>query len=232
MNAMRNGLYGKLPSKRDFIALSASREFLVVWEAWLQGGVSASSLRLGNNWRPAFLKAPIWRFWLGAELCGETVIGAFMPSLDGVGRYFPLTIFVRSGAATPLAPPEFEPQTAWFSAAEGFLLSTLEPNVTFESTVSALDRLAVPAEGVPPFARRSALALSDGSVLVQAKTDGFTDVFASARMADHAAAYAGSSFWWTVGGDDFPAVALTKRRMPDPFVFTGMMTGDFSALLA
>ncbi len=50
-------------------------------------------------------------------------------------------------------------------------------------------------------------------------------------MADHAAAYSASSFWWTVGGDGFPAMALARRRMPDPFVFTGMLTGDFTSLV-
>jgi type VI secretion system protein ImpM len=228
---MRNGLYGKLPSKRDFLALSASREFLLVWEAFMQGGVSASALRLGNGWRPAFLKAPIWRFWLGADLCGETIIGAFMPSLDGVGRYFPLTVFVRAGEEG-LPPPEFEPQTAWFTTAEDFLLSTLEEGTTFETIAAALDRLALPRSDMPPFARRGATGLTDGTVLIAAGSDGFTDVFASARMADHAAAYAASTFWWTVGGEGFPAMALARRRMPDPFVFAGMLTGDFSASLA
>lgn len=229
---MQNGLYGKLPAKRDFIAVSASREFLVVWEAWLQGGVSASTLRLGNAWRPAFLKAPIWRFWLGADLCGETILGAFMPSLDGVGRYFPLTVFVRAGVGTALPPPEFDPQTAWFTAAEDFLLSTLDEGMTFEAVGAALDRLDLPQDDVPPFARRGAIALNDGAILVDAEREAFTDVFTSARMADHASAYAASTFWWTLGGNGYPAMALAKRRMPDPFVFTGMMTGDFSAFLA
>ena len=60
----------------------------------------------------------------------------------------------------------------------------------------------------------------------------FADVFAAARMAGHASAYAGSTFWWTTGGDGFPAMAVARRRMPDPFVFTGMLTGDFSGLAA
>ena len=90
---MRCGLYGKLPAKRDFVAISAPREFLAVWEPWLQGSISASRLALGNSWQAVFLRAPIWRFWLGAGLSGNTIAGAFMPSVDGVGRYFPLTAF-------------------------------------------------------------------------------------------------------------------------------------------
>jgi type VI secretion system protein ImpM len=227
---MQTGLYGKLPSKRDFVALSATREFLVVWEAWVQGGVSASMLKLGPGWRAAFLTAPIWRFWLGAELCGETVLGALMPSLDGVGRYFPLTVFVRAGAETPLPPPEFEPQATWFRAAEDLLLSTLEDGAAFDPVAAALDRLPMPSDRAPPFAKRDATALTGGSMLVLAGTDSFAELFASARMAGHPAAYAGSTFWWTVGGEGFPAMGFASRRMPDPFLFTGMLTGDFSSL--
>jgi type VI secretion system protein ImpM len=83
---MRCGLFGKLPAKRDFVALQAPRAFLAVWEKWLQAGVSASRAELGADWQALFLRAPIWRFWLGAELAGAPVLGAFMPSVDGVGR--------------------------------------------------------------------------------------------------------------------------------------------------
>jgi hypothetical protein len=46
---------------------------------------------------------------------------AFMSSLDGVGRYFPLTLFALAPmtmrAAIP--PPELDSQDDWFDAAEG-----------------------------------------------------------------------------------------------------------------
>lgn len=226
---MRVGLYGKLPAKRDFVAVSASREFLLVWEAWLQGGLAACSVRLGKDWKASFLNAPIWRFWLGAEICGETVLGAFMPSIDGVGRYFPLTVFVRA-EAEGLPPPEFEPQAAWFTAAEDLLLSALDDGTGFEALTAALDGLQPPRPEVPPFARRDATPLLDGTLLLDAGRETFPDLFAATRMAGHVSAYAAMSFWWTVGGEGFPALALSRRRMPDPFVFPGLMTGDFGDL--
>lgn len=232
MGAVRKGLYGKLPAKRDFVAISATREFLLVWEAWLQGGISGSMLKLGPGWRDAFLRAPIWRFWLGREVCGEPVLGAFMPSLDGVGRYFPLSIFVRATDGALFPPPEFEPQTAWFAAAEDLLLSALEEGSSLEALTSGLEALADPTDRLPPFAKRDALALTDGSSVVAAGSTAFADVFTSARLAGHGAAYAGSTFWWTAGGEGFPAMALAQRRMPDPYVFTGMLTGDFRPLAA
>lgn len=230
--AMRFGLFGKLPAKRDFIAISTSREFLTLWEAWMQGGVSASQLRLGKEWRNAFLTAPIWRFWLGAELCGAPTLGAFMPSLDGIGRYFPLTLFVQPGDGGSIAPPEFDPQAEFFAAAEEFLLSTLEEGASFEGTTAALQKLPPPSDDAAPKAlRQGASFLSDGSLLQRADPAAFGETFAAAREADHAAAYAASSFWWTAGGEGYPALALAKRRMPDPHVFTGMLTGNFESLV-
>src|SRR5262245_13344907 len=130
---MKCALYGKLPAKRDFIATGTPRAFLDVWEPWMQGGISASRNSLKDEWKQIFLTAPIWRFLLGAELCGTTVLGAFMPSLDGIGRYFPLTLIAcpEGGAAIP--PPELDPQDAWFAEAEEFLLSTLDQDTTFDS---------------------------------------------------------------------------------------------------
>src|SRR5580704_4058250 len=89
---MRCGLFGKIQSKRDFIAVGTPRMFLAVWEPWIQSAISASRRQLGREWQPAFLTAPVWRFWLGADVCGRTVLGATMASMDGLGRYFPLTL--------------------------------------------------------------------------------------------------------------------------------------------
>ena len=218
------GLYGKLPSKRDFIAISAPRGFLDAWEPWIQGGVSASTMRLGNQWKPVFLRAPIWRFWLGGQVCGETVMGAFMPSLDAVGRYFPLTLFVRAEPGQPLPPPEIEPQDEWFEAVETLLLSTLDDGASFDDTLAGLRGLASPQ--LPPTPARTR-SLQDGTVFADPTESGFPDAFRSARVADPAQAYAASTFWWTAGGEGFSPATLSRRLMPDPFTFIAMMTGTF-----
>jgi len=228
---MQCGLYGKLPAKRDFIALSTPREFLSLWETWIQGAVSDSTLRLGSEWRAAFLRAPIWRFWLGSDLCGETVIGAFMPSLDGIGRYFPLTLFTRAGEDEAIPPPELEPQIEWFAAVERFLLSTLDEGAAFEAISATLATLRQPIGRNPAVDRIGATFLSEGTVMMSADKISFSEVFTSARLADHAAAYASSTYWWTAGGEDYAPIALAKRRMPEPHVFAGMLTGDFGYLI-
>ncbi len=134
---MSAGLFGKLPTKRDFIGANASRRFLDVWEPWLQAGVATSKQMLGPAWAEAYNRAPIWRFWLGADFCGEATIGAFMPSVDGVGRSFPLAVFVGEGEDS-LAPPELDPNDEWCDAAEAILLDALEPGAMLEAIAGAV----------------------------------------------------------------------------------------------
>jgi type VI secretion system protein ImpM len=226
---MRCSLFGKLPAKRDFIAILSPRVFLDVWEPWMQGSISASRQDLGEDWQQAFLTAPIWRFWLGADICRAPVAGALMSSMDGVGRYHPLTLFAMADSGGPIPPPDLDAQDAWYAAAEDFLLSTLDKDTAFDTITTALDQL-------PPPASRPINGLSDGMVLVRDGTvaaataeRSFVDVCGDLRAANHANTYAAASFWWTLGGGDYAPHALCCRGMPDPFLFANMLTGRFNA---
>jgi type VI secretion system protein ImpM len=224
---MRCGFFGKLPAKRDFVARHATREFLDLWERWMQGGMSASRQRLGTDWQAAFLKAPIWRFWLGAELCGASVIGAFMPSVDGIGRYFPLTVFACADEGIAIGPPELDAQDDWFGVLETFLLSVLEQDCSYESISAALDRLPLPAhqQSRPP---SELLDVPNGSIARFGEVRGLRDTFALMRTAGHANAYSSMSFWWTIGGQEYEPIAIAQHKMPDAFLFTEMLTGRFA----
>jgi type VI secretion system protein ImpM len=228
MSAMRCSLFGKLAAKRDFIAVLAPAEFLKVWEPWMQSGLSASRQSLGEAWQTAFLTAPIWRFWLGAEICGATVLGAFMPSVDGMGRYYPLTLFAHAGGSgTAIPPPDIEPQDDWFATAEEFLLSTLDTEVAYDSTIRALEQLSPPNSHALHECPDGMSPVGDDTIMAEIGDQSFSDVFASLRAANHAGTYAVASFWWTLGGGGFQAIGLCCRRMPDPSLQAGMMTGRF-----
>lgn len=197
-----------------------------MWEPWLQSGMSASRESLGHDWQAAFLSAPIWRFWLGSDICGATVVGALMASLDQIGRYFPLTAFAIADATVAIAPPELEGHDGWFKATEGFLLGTLAPETSFEKVAAGLAALSPPA-AYPPVAARDPITRLNGGVVCPLDDHAPTRIFASLRLADWAASYAGRTFWWTAGGVGFRPMALAMRQMPDPDVFTRMLTGDF-----
>ena len=224
---MRCGLYGKLPAKRDFVALSAPRGFLDAWEPWVQGGLSASRLQLGDAWQEIFLRAPIWRFWLGGEICaGLTVAGAFMPSVDGVGRYYPLTVFAAVAAPDAIPHPELDPQDRWFSGIEEFLLGALESGTGFDRLCESLARLEPPLAGTSARPPEGLVRLGDGTLLTAVPPGSLPERLATIRVEDHARAYAASTVWWTIGGEDFPPLALVGHRMPSPYLFTTLLTGD------
>lgn len=223
---MRCGLFGKIGAKRDFIAMATPRGFLEVWEPWVQASLSASRHQLGPDWQQAFLTAPVWRFWLGAAICGTPVAGAIMPSLDGVGRYYPLTLHAVAGTEAGLPPPNVDPQDEWFGQAETFLLSTLDRGATFEQISEALDRLAAPRL-LPVVADDSQFKpLGPAAMGRAAALDAFADSF-SALCAVSPQVYAAASFWWTAGGEGFPPLTLCCRGLPDPFQFSTLLTGEF-----
>lgn len=229
---MRCSLFGKLAAKRDFIAVGAPRDFLSVWEPWMQSSVSASQHSLGKAWQGAFLAAPIWRFWLGAEICGTTVLGAFMSSLDGMGRYYPLTLFACADPGGSIPPPDIEVQDQWFLGAEDFLLSTLDRAIAYEALIGALDQLPPPMHSSADAAPTGMTRLAGGAMVTFLGGGSFSEEFAALRAANHASAHAAASFWWTVGGTDFHPVGLCCRRMPDPALQAGMLTGQFTQTLA
>jgi type VI secretion system protein ImpM len=225
---MQCSLYGKVPAKRDFIAIGAPREFLNVWEPWLQGSISASRTTLCEKWQSAFLTAPIWRFWLGADICGRSVIGAFMSSLDGIGRYFPLTLFACADDDAAIPPPELGAQDDWFDSAEAFLMSTLDHDAKFEAMTANLGALPPPSQDLRETTEQNTVGDRNGRHATPMRGRRFGELFESIRRRDHASIYAGSTFWWTIGGAGFAPVALPRKGMPDPFLFSAMLTGDFA----
>jgi type VI secretion system protein ImpM len=87
------GFCGKLPARGDFVASALPRRFVEPWHDWMQRMLVASRDRLGDGWLAAWLEAPIWRFVLSPGVCGpDAAIGLWLPSVDRVGRYFPLTV--------------------------------------------------------------------------------------------------------------------------------------------
>jgi len=89
------GFHGKIPARGDFVQSGLPRSFVDPWDGWMRRMIAASRAALGQGWVPAWLDTPVWRFALSSGLCGpDAVIGLWMPSVDSVGRYFPLTIAV------------------------------------------------------------------------------------------------------------------------------------------
>jgi type VI secretion system protein ImpM len=224
---MPASLFGKLPAKRDFIFANASRRFLDVWEPWLQSGIATSRQMLGPAWIDAYNRAPIWRFWLGSDFCGEATIGAFMPSVDGVGRAFPLAIFAN-GTDNSIAPPEIDSNERWCEAAEQILLHALEDNATLEVIVDEVAAMPAPILQSNGGEAMDARELPEGAILVRNFDLAISLAFQKARQFGDRRAPASQSFWWTVGGEGFRPLVLSQVGLPPAARFTDMLSGAFA----
>jgi type VI secretion system protein ImpM len=122
---MEVGLYGKLPSHGDFLRRRVDDAFIAVWDEWLQQSIAASRTALGERWLDVYLTSPVWRFACDSGVCGpQRYAGLIVPSVDRVGRYFPLTLVWEVPEGTsPLAVAQRA--DGWFDQVERLILETL-----------------------------------------------------------------------------------------------------------
>jgi len=134
------GAFGKMPSTGDFFRIDPPKGFVAVWDAWLQRGLLEAREALQAAWKTKYYSAPIWRFTLAAGLAGEAaVIGVLMPSIDRVGRQFPLTL-VGEAPDDPMFTHFASP--ALFAELEDIALATLDDEVTRDDLASRLHSVA------------------------------------------------------------------------------------------
>jgi type VI secretion system protein ImpM len=136
----------------DFVSRRLPARFVETWDAWLQSALLESREHLGSKWLDIYLISPIWRFILSPGICGSTAwTGILMPSVDKVGRYFPLTlaVWIEDRAALPSL---FVSAADWFDRLEQLALSALEDDfelTDFDRKLQALSlHLPLPIKGI------------------------------------------------------------------------------------
>ncbi len=218
---MRCGLFGKLPAKRDFVAVSTPRAFLRLWEPWLEKGLAAlRASEAGSDFTHAFATAPIWRFWLGPALCGQATAGAFMPSVDALGRMFPLTLIASGG---DFAPPDADPREAWFAQVEDLLLDALDPHAPFEAIAARLAKCGAQELGAKVIDAQNICAQLIAADIRAQDRNASAEPFAAMRAELDCPAET-ATFWWTIGGADCPPWAMMQQAMPAPATFAAMLS--------
>jgi type VI secretion system protein ImpM len=162
------GWFGKIPALGDFVSRRLPPEFIEPWDEWLSEELFAAREKLDENWLESYLKAPIWRFALmPGVLDARHWFGVLMPSVDRVGRQFPLT-FAAS------FEPDLGTLNGWWSTLIGVALRAKESSCDADALEAALvgsPDNQVPDQGAEPIEGRVAPAL--------------------------AAAATGTSLWWS-----------------------------------
>jgi len=232
------GLYGKLPCRGDFLQRRAPQEFVDLWDAWLQECIHESRQQLQDAWLDTYLTGPVWRFVLSAGVCGQhAYAGILVPSVDRVGRYFPLTVVAQLDAGH--CPLEVAcSSAALFESAEALVLDALAAEAldfdTFDEQIALLrDQLRRDA------AREAAqLAVSlEQSEFPSRPAQWHMPLGAveSLQSAVNALAWREMNrgmqplaLWWTQGSSAVAPSWLTTQGLPGARAFVAMLTGKWA----
>ena len=221
------GLYGKLPALGDFVTRRLPRTLVERWDLWLQDALACSREQLGEAWLNSYLNAPIWRFALSDGVVAEgAAVGLLMPSVDRVGRYFPLTLMLPLRMVVNPAAV-IQGASGWFVRGETLLLGALDDGFDFDAFDRAVtelgapddDAAAAPAEPPPgelPGRRYAAPGAALDSVY--------------AGMVDRAfrADYGKYSLWWTAGSEDVEPSFVVCEGLPKMSGFAAFLDGAWA----
>jgi type VI secretion system protein ImpM len=210
--------YGKLPGTGDFASRRLDADQIETVDAWLTDIMVALRGHDPEGWLNAYLASPSWRFaWLPgaapAPLSGRTWIGVVMPSVDSVGRYFPL-IFLHGLEQMPAVATEIDTLMTWLTRLDDIAAAALDEDWVIDQLEAALFALGLPE----PLSTRSG-----SSVLPQTRENG-TNRFAlgdSASVADALFGAAreewiaahGSNCFWYCSTQQYPATLLTTSGL-------------------
>ena len=145
--SFETGWFGKLPSSGDFVTRRVHPSFIEPWDAWLNAVLAGSRERLGAQWRDTFLSAPAWRFVLSPGLIGnDGWAGLIVPSVDSVGRYFPLTVVSELPVKGMDAVTTLFRARNWYAEVEPVTQVALSPDAEIETFDAQLSNRRFPRE--------------------------------------------------------------------------------------
>lgn len=142
------GWHGKLPSLGDFASRRLDASFVEVWDAWLAAGLLALRQAQPEAWLQAYLASPSWRFVLqpGAlpgPAGAQAWAGVLMPSVDRVGRYFPLTLAQPLGEG-PASAVQMQALWHWLGRLDELAADALQDDWGVDRLEEELARMAQP----------------------------------------------------------------------------------------
>ncbi|MFI3220877.1 MAG: type VI secretion system-associated protein TagF [Methylococcales bacterium] len=219
------GFYGKLPIIGDFVSRRLPNEFITPWDSWLQAALAASREELGETWLNSYLSSPIWRFLLSAGVCGDkAVAGIVMPSVDRVGRYFPLTVAVVFDQSPDL-PFLFTAGNVWFEQLEDAALTGLEGNLD----INAFDQLI---QSIPVFSLPTPLTIAQESCgekktfyTAMENSGQINNAFVGLNAKLLASFMSGYSLWCNEGSQHVQAALLACEGLPPISRFSEFLKG-------
>ncbi len=218
------GWFGKVVMLGDFAHRRLPQAFIAVCDPWLSHCIGASRAQLGARWLDTYLTGPVWRFaWAPGVVDAQWWFGVLMPSVDAVGRYFPLLVCC-SDQNPPMSSNAFDALSAWYAHAHQAALNTLQPGASLDSFEAEL-------AGSPAWQTTSPPTLQIGAAPQRHVLPGQPSVghwahaLASPLFSAH---YARHSFWFPSQAESsVPAEAslTVVPGLPEPDQFSLMLEG-------
>ena len=212
------GWHGKLPSLGVFASRRLDASFIEPWDGWLAAGLLALREAQPENWLDDYLGSPSWRFLLmpgtlPGDASTQAWAGVLMPSVDRVGRYFPLTLVQPLGAG-PASTQQLAGVWHWLSRLDELARDALYEDWTAERLEEELARMALP-EVSPPPAHDMLPPASEGSVVEVPAELGADAVWHIGVQAQRAwADTARGRAWWHARPDEGAPRLLLSRGLP------------------
>jgi type VI secretion system protein ImpM len=210
--------YGKLPGTGDFASRRLDSDQIETIDAWLTDIMVALRAHDPEGWLNAYLASPSWRFaWLPgaapAPLYGRTWIGVVMPSVDSVGRYFPL-IFLHGLEQMPSAATEVEALMTWLTRLDDIAAAALGEDWVIDQLESALSALGLPEPlTTQPGAPVAPQAGENGTTrFVLGDSTSVADALFGAARDEWISTHGSNSFWYC-STEQYPATLLTTSGL-------------------
>jgi type VI secretion system protein ImpM len=216
------GWYGKLPAVGDFSARGLDGSLLTILGDWCaQGMETISTHNGGEDWREAYMLSPVWSFVMNAEVWSdEPLAGCMAPSVDRVGRCYPL-IIVRSiinGELGRILPPRND----WLQRADMVIRQAVSGKIAVDDVMPGVvngDNLEGHAfDTGSTESILNELGISDGG-------DKPSNYFSWPELNTVFYERPGRSFWWAEPSPKQPPRQIIHAGNPDAQLFSLLMGG-------
>lgn len=220
-----SGIYGKLPGHGDFIQRQLPNSFVTPWDEWLQRAVHGSQELLRDHWLDYYLTSPIWRFALSPGVLDKHAwAGVLVPSVDSVGRYFPLTFAAISAELkNPFAIQERA--ESWYRKLSALAVEGLEKCLQVDHLFERIAKLPLLEEAAP------VNALGEGVIMAMSEI-GISQSFSQILECLYLQQHQSFSLWWSAGSQYLRPTTLLSPGLPDPNLYCSMLGGLTSEISA